>query len=503
MTDDDRPDDRADDDRPDGRAGESGESRASERGRSQAEAGETSQGEPTLRPDGEGGVATSADGVGGLLREALLGRDAGLVLGVVGVITVAYVLVAWALGLGVSGTVGTVRQVLFFGAVYALVTLALNLHWGYAGVFNIGVAGFMAVAVYVGAIVARPTSPPLDTASTPPGLGLPLPVGILAGVLAAALVGGLVALPALRLRADYLAIVTVAFSEIVRLVVNAQPLQEFTVAGLTIGTGAASGLSMPTNPVVALYYRDPALRTEPTGVGRAVFPVAGDLGVEASVVVNATYLVVLGVALAAFYWLLRRVGNSPFGRVLKAIREDETVARALGKDTRRFKVVAFMVGCGLMGLAGILWQGSQSPTSPNSYRPILTFYVWVALILGGAGSNTGSVVGGFVFAAVLFQGPTYVRRLVDSVFELGATPDDFVAAVTPLASLDPGPLVTYALGELSALRFVLLGVVLVALMQRRPQGLLGHRKEVASSIDLSRRPSGSDRPAAADGGGDR
>jgi len=391
---------------------------------------------------------------------------------------------AVVLGLGLNGTVNTLQRITFLSAVYAMLVLALNLQWGYAGLFNVGVAGFMAVGIYTMGILS--TAP----GSSPGGLGLPLSVGILGGVLVAALVGALVALPALRLRADYLAIVTLAFAEIIRLSFRSRSLEEFTIAGTTLGTGGADGLQLPPDPVRRVFYADPgSLVSDPSGLGREYFAIAETLGIEQSVAQGWAYAAFLVVFVALFYWLLVRTGNSPFGRVLKAIREDELVASALGKDVRWFKIKAFALGSALMGLASILWfMGEGSFVVADTFEPILTFYVFVALIIGGAGSNTGSVIGGAVFASILFEGPNFVRRIVDNAFDVGPQPDTIFAAFD-----SPDAFLAYVFSDfnLAALRVVLLGVVLVYLIQRRPQGLLGDRTEVASPIDLSERP---DRP---------
>ncbi|WP_199174715.1 branched-chain amino acid ABC transporter permease [Halegenticoccus soli] len=429
------------------------------------------------------------------LSARLPGGDGALILAVFLALYAGFGLLGVLLGLDANGLASTLQRITFFAAVYALLALALNLQWGYAGLFNIGVAGFMAVGVYTMAMLTAPTDP--GTGGLP-GLGLPLPVGIVGGMLAAALVGALAALPALRLKADYLAIVTLALSEIIRIVYNSTSLRTFSIAGVDLGTGGSQGLALPTNPINALFYSDarsPA--SPPTALGEAAFGLFGAAGVQHTTVVDWTYTLVLVVFVWLFYRLLSRVGNSPFGRVLKAIREDELVARSLGKDTGRFKIKTFMLGCALMGLGGILWQGSQSYVSPNNFLPILTFYIFIALIIGGSGSNTGSVIGGALFVGLLFEGPTFVRRLVAQQIPLGDAPDTFVAAVEPLASLDVTPLLAYALGNLASLRFVLAGVVLVYFVQTRPKGLLGHRKEIAASVDLSERPN---RPARADGG---
>jgi branched-chain amino acid transport system permease protein len=429
----------------------------------------------------------------------VLAHDAVKVFALFAGIYVLFVAFSVTLEYQANGVFNALRQVTYLAMVYALAVLALNLHWGYTGLFNIGVAGFMAVGAYVMMMLtAAPTAPV-------PGLGLPFVVGVVGGVVAAALVGALAALPALRLKADYLAIVTIAFAEIIRYVFRMSALQEFTVFGVTLGTGGARGISGadPDTVIVGWLVENP--------VGAAVFaPIEGVLtgmGVVPNVVRGWVYVLVLGAFVLGFYWLLARTGNSPFGRVLKAIREDEDVAQALGKNTRRFKIKAFMVGCGLMGLVGILWQGSRGFINPTeNFLPQVTFFVWIALIIGGAGSNTGSVLGGALFSALLFEGPRFVVNVVDYTVDLGAAPATISAAVGPLAGGEAGPLAAYILANVNALRFVLVGVILVWLMQNRPDGLLGHRKETAASIDLSRpdrtqrtggRP---DTDVAADGG---
>jgi len=141
-----------------------------------------------------------------------------------------------------------------------------------------------------------------------------------------------------------------------------------------------------------------------------------------------------------------------------------------------------------MGLAGILrYVGTTASTS--NFEPIVTFYVFVALIIGGAGSNTGSILGGAVFVTLIFQGPNFLRRVLTTYVDFGAAPNSIVEAAGALGQANVDPLLAYTLSEtnVAQLRFVLLGVVLVYLIQNRPQGLLGHRKEVASPIDLSER----------------
>ncbi|MFC7325342.1 branched-chain amino acid ABC transporter permease [Halorubrum rutilum] len=456
----------------------------------------------------------SAEGIRGRFED-LFEHDITLVLAVLGALYLVYILAGVAFGYELRGQLNSIANLTFFIGVFGMMALALNLHWGYTGLFNIGIVGFMGIGIYTTAVVSKP--PVGDGAAQVGGFGLPLVVGVVAGVAMAALFGLLVGLPALRLRADYLAIVTVAFSEIIRFTMMSRTFQTFTVpdtislgpiavnpAADTVGLGGGGGLILNyTDPLEALL--------------RTLFlwePYLGFVGfVEANVISNNPkpvldglfYGIVLLVGVGLFYLLLSRTGKSPFGRVLKAIREDEDVANALGKDTDRFKLTAFVLGAGLMGLGGILWYSGQGSITPPSFRPNITFFVWIALIIGGAGSNTGSFLGGAIFAGLLYEGPRYFKNLVQAAFDLGSAPRNFGEAMAGFASLDPVPLIVYTLDNVSQLRLVIMGVVLIWLMHNRPEGLLGHRKETASSVDLARPGSGGStgKPAAADGGEER
>ncbi len=419
---------------------------------------------------------------GRIVLDAAQRSDLGMVLVTLALIYAAATLLTFTDGL--NSVVGLMRTLTFLGLVYALSALALNLHWGYTGLFNIGVAGFMAVAVYTMGIVVRSPDPSLG----PPGFGLPLPVGIIAGMAVAALVGLLAALPALRLRADYLAIVTLGLSEIIRLTLQSSAFDNFLRETLAVGTGGGRGMGMPRNPVRELFLVD-GQAANPTPIGEFVFGIFGDggLGISHSILIDWGYILVLAVFLIGFYLLLERLGRSPFGRTLKAIREDELVADSLGKNVDVIKIKVFMIGCALMGLAGILWFGSQGNVSPTpQFMPLLTFYIFVAVIIGGSGSNTGAVLGGIVFATVLFEGPRRVGSSIRGVID-APTPSSFADAV---ASLDPIAFLAFATDNVAPLQFVLLGLVLIFIMHRRPDGLLGHRIETAAAVDLSERSAG-------------
>ncbi|QAU13946.1 branched-chain amino acid ABC transporter permease [Halorubrum sp. BOL3-1] len=431
---------------------------------------------------GDGGTADPPESATAALIAAAKESDFALVVGTLLAVYAAATLLTFTDGL--NSVVGLLETLTFLGLVYALTALALNLQWGYTGLFNIGVAGFMAVGVYTMGMVVR--SP--DPAFGPPGLGLPLPVGIVAGMGMAALLGGVAALPALRLKADYLAIVTLGLSEIIRLSLQSSTFDTFLRDTIGAGTGGGRGMGMPDNPVRDLFLVD-GQAGNPTALGDLVFGVLGadGLGVSHPILIGWGYIAVLAGFLVGFYLLLERLGRSPFGRTMKAIREDELVANSLGKDVNLVKVKVFVIGCALMGLAGILWFGSQGNVSPTpQFRPLITFYVFIAVIIGGSGSNTGSVLGGIVFAAVLFEGPRRVGGAVRGLID-AETPGSFADAVV---SLDPVTFLAYATDNVAPLQFVFLGLVLVFIIRWRPEGILGDRIETAAAVDLSERPAG-------------
>jgi len=426
------------------------------------------------------------------LAHRLWERDPVKVLALLAVIYAVYIALGMAIGFEIRGQVNSIATLTFFIGVFGILALALNLHWGYTGLFNIGIVGFMAIGIYTMAVVSKP---PATTASGIGGLGAPLWVGMIAGMVAPAILGLLVALPALRLRADYLAIVTIAFSEIVRFSLLSRTFQEFQIGDRTIGLGGGSGLLLPFNPLQSFLDVTRLNVLQEALVGLAT-PVIGG---NADAVINSfLYGVLLLVIVAIYYVVLSRIGRSPFGRVLKAIREDEDATKALGKNTNVVKTKAFMLGCALMGLGGVLWYMQSGAITPNTFRPRLTFFIWIALIIGGAGSNTGSVMGGAIFAAALFQGPRYLQNLVESAIEVQA-PSNFAGAVGPIfESLSLNPFLFYVIDNVRQLQLVFMGLVLIWLMHNRPDGMLGHRKEEAASVSLTRRPAGNG--AATDGG---
>ncbi|MBI3826878.1 MAG: branched-chain amino acid ABC transporter permease [Candidatus Rokubacteria bacterium] len=278
--------------------------------------------------------------------------------------------------------------------IRALLALGLNVQWGFTGLVNLGVVAFFGVGAYTAGLLAV--------------AGVALPAAWAAAIVASALAGALLATVALRLREDYLAIVTLGFGEVLRLFL----LNE---AWLTRGANGITGIPRPL---------------------RSWFPAHYDL----------FYLgLVLG-CVALIYLALERLRRSPFGRALRAIREDETVATVAGKNIVRFKVQAFVIGAAVAGLAGILFGHYLAYIEPNMFVPQETLFVWLALILGGSGNNRGAILGAVVLLGLL-EGSRFAKDVIP-----------FLTGV-----------------RLAAAQQMLVGLLLVVLMIKRPEGLLPER----------------------------
>lgn len=296
---------------------------------------------------------------------------------------------------------------LFFvtvAAILSIATLGLNLQWGVSGQFNAGIVGFIAVGGYTLAVLTMPVSQHLLVR-----LNLPFAVGLAGSLVVTALVALLVGLATLRLRSDYLAIATFGIASSIQLLANnLEPL-----------TGGSRGL---------------------VGIPRP-FESFGPQGFAASYL--AMVLVLLAVVCAGLQALL----HSPWGRVQRALREDEEVCAALGKNVVRFRLTAFVLGAMLMGLSGALYAGFVGATSPSEFMPILTFQIWAMLIVGGSGNNYGAILGSFV------------------VWGLWTLSGAVIVSVLPPQYQAQG----------GAVQSILVGLLLVLTLLLRPRGLLGAR----------------------------
>jgi len=244
-----------------------------------------------------------------------------------------------------------VISLLTFGGIYAILSLGLNIQWGFTGLFNAGIAGFFAVGAYVSAILT--TAP---SARHLGGYSWPIPLAIVAAMVASAVIGWAVARICIRLRSDYLAISTLGIAEILRL----------TFKNEMWATNGARGVSYVPKPFESL--------PEPWNQ-------LGMMFVVLSIVV-------------VLYFLLERARTSPWGRVMSAIRENEAAALAAGKNVDRLRIEAFVAGAALMGLGGALMAHYLKFIDPNAADPLTaTFLVWVMLIVGGSANNKGAILG--------------------------------------------------------------------------------------------------------------
>ncbi|HTR85694.1 MAG TPA: branched-chain amino acid ABC transporter permease [Reyranella sp.] len=250
------------------------------------------------------------------------------------------------------------------GGIYALLAMSLNLIWGGAGMVNLGLAGFFALGAYASAL--------LTTAGH-----LPIPVGWAMALIAGAIGGVVVVFSTTRLREDYLAIVTLGFAEVVRLVASNE-------IWLTRGTDGISGIPGPWKATL----------------GRTGF--------------NEVYLLILAVVLAAVFLLMRRIDRSPYGRALRAIREDAQVAQVAGKPVLRFKAQAFTLSAAIAGLAGALYGHFTSYIAPDLFLPLITVYIFLSVASGGVGSPTGALVGAYLVMALL-ESARFIVELIPAV----------------------------------------------------------------------------------------
>ena len=280
--------------------------------------------------------------------------------------------------------------------IYALMALGMNVIWGMAGLINLGLVGFFAVGAYVSGLLTL-------------RLGLPIVVGVAAGTLMAALFGVLVALVTVRLRGDYLAIVTLGFAETLRIVMS----NELWIAN---GTDGLSGIPGPLRGTLSPH------------------------------LFNLLYLGIVVAAVVVLFFMVDRLANAPFGRVLRAIRDDEQIAQAAGKNVVLFKVKAFAFGTAALGLAGALYGHFTSYIAPDLFAPLLTLYVKLSLLTGGLGNSKGAVLG-----AVLV------------VFFLEST--RFIVPLVPGLSAVQG----------AALRELLISVALLVILRFYAKGLLPER----------------------------
>ncbi len=279
--------------------------------------------------------------------------------------------------------------------IYSLLAISLSLQFGFTGLVNFGLVGFFAFGAYATAILTV--------------AGYPILLGIAAGIVLAAIAAFLIGLLTIRLHAEYLAIVTLGFSEVVRLVAMNE-------SWLTNGS---LGIAAIPRPFIDL------------GTGSAETAFLG-------IVVACNAIVIV---------LVRHLLGSPFGRLIRAIRDNEVTVLSLGKSPATTKIKVLVIGGAIAGLAGALYAHYITYVVPDQFLPVLTFYVWMALILGGVGSIRGAVLGAGILILIL-EGTRFIGDIFPGVFVI----------------------------EMASVRLAMVGVLLLVFVLYRPEGLFGPKK---------------------------
>jgi len=316
-------------------------------------------------------------------------------------------------------------SLLTFAGIYGLSAIGLNVHFGWTGLLNFGHAAFMGMGAYTTLLLVPHAAGREGEITTS---GLPIFIAAIIGILSASLLGLLLGLPALRLRGDYLAIVTIAAAEIFRLLVR-------DLEGIT---GGVYGI---------ISYSDSLQKYRP----QIVDSLLADLNIS----VTQTWVGILAwISIGIVLLILRRLNRSPWGRALRAVREDEDAVRALGKNAVWLKLQSFMLGAGIGGLSGILLAFNYGSLQVTTFVPILTFYIWAIMILGGVGSLSGPIFGAIVFWVIISE----TDKIAGLIFE-------------------------NANGQqLAGVRFSLVGLLIMLLMIYRPSGLLGKKEELLLDV---------------------
>lgn len=375
--------------------------------------------------------------------------------------------------------VGYLVFLTIYVGLYSLFALGLNLQWGYGGLINFGHVAFMTVGAYTTVLLS----------SLLGSLGVPLIfaiiLAVIAGIAIAALLGLLIGMSTLRLKEDYLAIVTIGVSELLRLIalneewltkgsfgiqrfplplVNFEPNigQKYLLIGVLtllaifaawqLGKGLRSqwregkeiqGKSYQPTKIISLFI---------WGIlGLALILAVYINGCAALLNYNykAGLMLLVLIAVAVVYWGLELLVKSPWGRVLKAIREDEEIAKALGKNVFWYKLQALMLGGAIAGLAGAFYAWQLTTVYPSNFETLITFNVWTMVVLGGAGKNPGAIFGAIIFWAYDALTRFYLPRLG-----------------------------WFNSSEEGAFRVMVIGIILMVLMIWRPQGILGKSEEL-------------------------
>jgi branched-chain amino acid transport system permease protein len=302
--------------------------------------------------------------------------------------------------------------------IYTIFALGLQMQFGFTGLLNFGHVAFMALGAYTMAILVVKVE-------------WPLWLSALVAILVSMLFGLVIGLPTLRLRADYLAITTIAFGEIIRFIaVNQQTLTGGPQGTINLrGAGRASSYNRDWLDFQG--WAEDQLET-----------ILGDHATR-----DVTMLVLVWIVVLALILMLQFMVHSPWGRVLRSVREDEDATSALGKNVFSYKLQSLAVGAAIGAIAGLFFAFQFSFFSPQDFDPLTTFFAWIIVILGGAGRIWAVPLGAVIFS-VIFAG----TRFADIPY--------------------------FDSADQAFLRLILVGLILIGLMAFRPQGLLGKREEM-------------------------
>jgi branched-chain amino acid transport system permease protein len=288
--------------------------------------------------------------------------------------------------------------------IYAVLCLGLNLQWGFAGLFNAGIAAFFAIGAYTTAVLTTPDSPNYIG-----GFGLPVILAWPAAMLACGAVAWAIGRICVRLQGDYLAMATIGIAEVIRLVIKNEEW-------LTAGTRGIPNIARPFEGLPAPWS-------------------------------SAAFLGLVIALVAIIYWAAERAWTSPWGRTMRAIRDSDVAAAAIGKDVIQFRVEAFVLGAMVMGLGGALSAHYFKFLGTSATEPMMvTFLVWVMLIMGGSGNNRGAIVGAVLIWVIWSATELLTNRL-------------------------PGEWIT----RTSYIRVLLIGILLQVVLQRFAKGLVPER----------------------------
>jgi branched-chain amino acid transport system permease protein len=402
--------------------------------------------------------------------------------------------------------------ILNMGLISAIMSLGLNLQWGIAGLLNVGVMGFVALGglatvivsmdpvpaawdagglrilfgLAIGALtisiaifayrkiqntrirfativatvaigftmyryVIRPGVEAVEAINPATegylgGLGLPILLSWPVGGLLAAAAAWIIGKTALGLRSDYLAIATLGISEILIAILKNEDW-------LSRGVKNAIGIPRPV-PYEINLQSDPYFVEQVTSLGI-------DPTVASTLFVKILYACLFSIVLLLLLWLSERALNSPWGRMMRAIRDNETAARAMGKDVTARHLQVFIIGSAICGIAGAMMTTLDSQLTPSSYQPLrFTFLIWVMVIVGGSGNNIGSILGGFLIWFLWVQVEPIGYWLVD--------------LITATMSED-NPIRTHLLKSVAQMRLLIMGLFLLVMLRFNPKGMIPER----------------------------